>query len=153
MNASRSIYAAILIAIFLTTGTALGAENGKRKGKIPDAQALIDKCWAISLKKRSSPAIADIVNGHHDTLDCLERVIEEQFKLYPENLLAPGEVKKKLRNLQRSAGKLYSLIYNENPGCMPTCGTMYHTFHLGELARILEHMIHVMIGRRKEYKF
>ena len=155
MSAPHSIYAAILIAIFLTTGPALGGGNGNRKGKIPDAQALIDKCWAISLDQRSTSSIQLNRRGHLRTVLCLENSILEQIKIFDfsKYTLTEEQAREKLKELRFSVGKLYWAIFNENPGCVPTCGTIYHTRHLWEIAKTLERMLKIMIGRRKEYKF
>ena len=118
------------------------------RGNVP-----IDKCWADSLEKRSNPAIPVIRDGILDTVLCLEGIIEDQFKLYPKNLFTPGEVKERLKALRFGAGRLYWYIYTENHGCMPSCGTMYATFHLSELAKILERMIQEMFHQRVKYEF
>jgi len=131
--------------------------------EIPDAQALIDGCWEISLEKRSTPTTAIIREGILDTVLCLENVVVDQFRLYNPRLSLPRDndpktttidkVGKKLEELRFSAGGLYWWIFTDNPGCDPTCGTMKHTFHLSENARILERMIRIMIEQRKEYRF
>ncbi len=124
-----------------------------RKQAQPEAQKLIDECWAASLEKRSTGGTPEIREGILDTVLCLEGIIEDQFKLYPKHVTAPGEVKERLKALRFAGGKLYWYIYNGNPGCNPACGTMYYTFHLSELARILERMIQEMIHQRVKYKF
>ena len=144
---------------FLSPSRAWGAEPKA----IPNAQTLIDGCWEGSLAKRSIPNTASIRSGILDTVLCLEAVIVDQFSLYSPNLSLPYEkeqgltttekVKAKLKNLRFAAGGLYWWIYMDNPGCLPTCGTMYATFHLSKNARILEQMIKVMIDRRKEFNF
>ncbi len=144
---------------FLSTSQAWGAEPKA----IPNAQTLIDGCWEGSLAKRSNPSIEVIRSGILDTVLCLEAVIVDQFSPYSPNLSLPYEkeqelttiekVKTKLKNLRFAAGGLYWWIYMDNPGCLPTCGTIYATFHLSENAKILEQMIRVMIDQRKEFNF
>ncbi len=124
-----------------------------QKEALARAQVPIAKCWADSLEKRSNPANPVMRDGMVDTVLCLEGVIEDQFKLYPKNLFTPGEVKERLKALRFGAGRLYWYIYNENPGCIPSCGTMYYTSHLLELTRILERMIQEMFHQRVKYEF
>jgi len=147
------------LGLFVYPFHAMGVEQKT----IPDAQALIKGCWEGSLAKRSNPNTEIIRSGILDTVLCLEAVIVDQFTLYAPNLSLPYEkeqglttsekVKAKLKNLRFAAGGLYWWIYMDNPGCLPTCGTIYATFHLSENARILEKMIKAMIDRRKEFNF
>lgn len=144
--------ATVIMWTFATAAIALTEAEIRKEARLA-AQKLIDDCWAASLEKRSNPDISVIRSGILDTVLCLEDIIENQFKLYPKRLFTPGEVKERLKALRFSAGRLYWYIYNENPGCDPTCGLIKHTYHLSSLAKILETMIHEMIVQRKEYGF
>ncbi|HJO74559.1 MAG TPA: hypothetical protein QGH84_05035 [Rhodospirillales bacterium] len=162
---SRFPFPAIILFMALCAGQFFSpsrAWSAAEKG-VPDAQTLIDGCWEGSLAKRSNPNTEVIRSGILDTVLCLEAVIVDQFSLYSPNLWLPHEkeqgltttekVKAKLKNLRFAAGGLYWWIYMDNPGCLPTCGTIYATFHLSENAEILEIMIRVMFQKRKEFNF
>jgi hypothetical protein len=128
----------------------------------PDAEAMIKACWDASLEKRSGTNV-EIREGVGETVLCLEERIVEQFKLFDPNLTlydSPDDqrtttekVEKKLDEFVGAASALYWWIYNENPGCDPSCGTMYYTFHLMESALLLERMLKVIVAQRIEYGF
>ena len=82
-------------------------------------------------------------------------LIADQYSYfgYSETILTRKELREKLEALRHSVGRLYWVIMNENPGCIPTCGTIKHTRHLSEVADVLERMIRTMIEQRKEYGF
>ncbi len=153
-NVNRLILALVLVGL---VGTAVAEHPRERRAPpdIPDAQALIDACWAMSLAKRSSVNNPKIREGILDTVLCLEDVIADQYSYfgYSESILTRKELREKLEALRHSVGRLYWVIMNENPGCIPTCGTIKHTRHLSEVADVLERMIRTMIEQRKEYGF
>ena len=143
--------AAIMIAFagFAWASTASASELAGGREEIPEAQALIDACWDISLEKRSKDN-ASAREGFLDTVLCLEEVILDQVEiLFEDDVLTREQAKKELRILRFAAGGLYWKIYNENRGCF--CGTMYYAHHLWENAQILESMIKEMIRQREKY--
>ena len=149
-----TVFAAATVILWTFAAAAVeGTYAAIQKEAVARAKVPIDKCWAASLDKRSNPANPIIRDGMLDTVLCLEGVIEDQFKPYYDTQITASEVKKRLKELRFGAGRLYWYIYNENPGCMPSCGTMNYTSHLSELARILEHMIQQMFHQRVDYRF
>ena len=78
-NVNRLILALVLVGL---VGTALAEHPRERRAPpdIPDAQALIDACWAMSLAKRSRVNNPKIREGILDTVLCLEDVIADEIK-------------------------------------------------------------------------
>lgn len=154
MSVLRPIYGAILIAIFLTTGPALGGGNGDRKVKIPDAQALIDECWAISLDQRSTGNTRLHVLGHERTIQCLENVALSELAMIfdQKNGLSRKAAQERLRSLTHAANHVYVPIFNDNKFCGSNCGMANAIAHLPEAARVLEQVIRTTFALRAAYE-
>ncbi len=149
-----TVFAAATVILWTLATAAIAATYAEiQKEAFARARVPIDECWAASLEKRSNPANPIIREGILDTVLCLEGIIEDQFRLHYGTLITASEVKERLKSLRVGACRLYWYIYNENPGCMPSCGTMYYTSHLSELTRILERMIQEMFHQRVKYEF
>ncbi|MDP6388991.1 MAG: hypothetical protein QF654_03760 [Alphaproteobacteria bacterium] len=148
------LLAAIVLALAAAPWPA-GAGGPVTTYQGPEAEVLIKACWDKTLEERSIGSTARTRAGILKTVLCLEEVILDQFEvLFPGGVVLTREqAAEKLKALRFAAGGLYWDIYNNNGGCAPGCGTMYHTFHLSENAIILEDMIRKIIRTRKEYGF
>ena len=142
-----------LAVILLTMETIQPGQAGSAAKEIPDAQALIDACWTISLEDRSSGNTPRMRNGALETVLCLEKVILDQVDiLFPDGkYMSRKKAQEHLVQISFGLGKLYWSIYNEHIGCDISCGTMFHVMHLPPIADALEDMIRVMISQRQEY--
>lgn len=98
-----------------------------------------------------------------DYNQCLEDRIIDQFKHHAPDLKFYGEpednrstvekAREQLELLRTPIQWLYSWIYNANPGCDPSCGTMYDSIHLFANGRVLEQMLKDIVAQRIEYGF
>ena len=120
-----------------------------------ESQPLIDACWAISEKERSSGVTAQHREGALNSVLCLENAILDQLEvLFPNGkYLSREEAAEKLEQLRFAAGSLYWSIYNEHQGCDPSCGTAWHSAHLSSYARILEKIVRDVVTVRNMYRF
>ena len=158
MKKFESVVSTLLLTVALAMAPAFDAgSGGGDEPTIPDAQALIDKCWDMSLEKRSSGNTSRMRSGHLDTVLCLERVVLDQVEImFPgvrEQNLSREVAQEKLRQLRFAVGGLYWAIYNGHKGCGISCGTIYYTFHLPPISRVLEDMIRAMIDVRNRYDY
>lgn len=156
-NDVMAIFAAGMIALY-----AGQVQAGGNTPPRPDADTMIKACWDASLAKRSGTN-AEIREGTLDTVLCLEDRIVDQFKHFAPDLkfhFAPDDdrpttekVREKLKEIRFSVGALYWWIYNENPGCKPSCGTLNYSLHLTANAHVLEQMLRDVVAQRVEYGF
>lgn len=158
MRKLQSVVSALMLTVALVIVPAFDAgSGGGDEPTIPDAQALIDECWEISLDKRSSVNTDRMRSGHLDTVLCLEGLILDQvdqmFIGSDQQYLSRKTAQEKLKQLRFAVGGLYWPIYNEHSDCSRFCGTIYQTFHLPPISRVLEDMIRAMIDVRKRYDY
>ena len=69
----------------------------------------------------------------------------------PQNL-SRDDALARLQMLSEAYQGFYWDLHNNHRGCEIYCGTMYHGFHLGTYAALLEEMIGDMINKRCEYE-
>lgn len=94
---------------------------------------------------------------------CLEERIIDQFKHFRPDLTFYGEpddkrptiekVREQLLRMRTPIQRLYDWIYNYNPGCKPSCGTMYDSYHLIANGEVLEKILRDVVSQRIEYGF
>ncbi|MHA1597380.1 MAG: hypothetical protein ACTSV1_01550 [Alphaproteobacteria bacterium] len=147
----------ILIAVLLLQPTlALAGGNDKTRPSelIPDAKVLIDACWAISEKLRSSMGTDDQRVGAHKTAICLvEEIIKHADILIDDAALTKAKIRKKMEALHQAYGSLYWSLYNDVEACDLSCGTLFHSFHNWSLAKLYEKILTDVIKQREEYKW
>ena len=118
-----------------------------------EAKKLIDGCWAISKELRDRGSSADIRNGSAKSIGCLHELILDQTEaMFEPRYLSRKVAMARLDKLADSYQKFIWDIHNSHRGCSPTCGTIYHVFHLGSHAGLLEEMLRTMIHKRYEYE-
>lgn len=103
------------------------------------------------------PSMGAIRQGLWLTVKCLKEIVLDQSQiLFPEGDPSRAEVNERLDDAINGSGKMYWDIYNGHHGCFrenrPGCGTIFHSFHLPPIARVLEDMIRSMMWVRVEYK-
>lgn len=115
-----------------------------------DADGQIAACWAISEDDLASQNTPRQRYGTLQTALCLEKAIAEQGAvLIYDGYLSKQKIAEKLEQIRFAFGGLYWAIYNENHGCMPSCGTIMHSRHNWELAKLYEKILRDMIDERK----
>jgi len=114
---------------------------------LPDPQAIIDACWAVSKEDRESGVNSRMREGHVWTSVCLEKKVIELLDTlkFGESFISRAEAKQELDNLRTSVHRLYWMIYNDNEHCGMSCGSMWFAQHLPTHSKLLEDMIRTMI--------
>lgn len=147
----------LLVLILLSTNT-VGA-----KTPLPiDAQAEVDKCWALSKEARDSGVTADMHNGTLLTIECFEdRIVDHMSALFSgkeratffdgRTKLDRAGIRKTLKQMVDAESMIYWSIYNDHAKCRGNCGTMFTLFHLGNVAHTLEKLLQDVIRQRNQY--
>ncbi|MBF0251399.1 MAG: hypothetical protein HQL35_12315 [Alphaproteobacteria bacterium] len=118
---------------------------------IPNAEELIQHCWDISEEKRASGVTSVMREGHLDTALCLENEIIAHGSALLTTPPSKEDLQKLLETLRFTYGGLYWDMFNGNRGCNPSCGTLNHTRHNWELAKLYEKILGDIIELRKKY--
>ena len=115
---------------------------------------MVDACWAISLKDRSSPNTPRQREGHINTVFCLEgRVAELRRTLgFGGTTLSEEETYTALYKVRLALGRIYWMIGNDSEYCGGHCGTMWFIFHLPRTGSAFAELIHVMTDQAKAYR-
>ncbi len=142
----RRVLLLLLLPIVATLPSPTAA-NGLPAPDLPDPQAVIDACWAVSKEDRESPVTERWRNGHLKTALCLENKIIDLLDTADvgKSFLTREQAREELKNLRFSAGRLYWMIYNDNDHCGLSCGTIWHSQHLTEVSKIYEQMICTLV--------
>ena len=158
MNKISAALLASALAIFVTHSVWASGKSELR----PNAEAMIKACFDKTIGKSAGTTAANRA-AQADYNLCLEDRIVDQFKHYAPDLKFYGEpddnrstvdkVREQLKLLRTPIQRLYGWIYNANPGCKPSCGTMYDSIHLFANGRILEQILKDIVSQRNEYGF
>ena len=117
-----------------------------------DGPALSEACWDISDNQRGTGVTNLMRWGTLRTAMCLEYVILDQVEiLFEPEYLSRHEMRKKIDDIRNAYGSFYWSLYNDHNGCDPTCGTLYHVFHLSVYADLLRDMIGDIVAQRRQY--
>jgi len=116
-----------------------------------DAEPLIERCWAVSRDDRESGVTVRMGHGTADTIGCLESEIVRHATAFfaTKNV---EEIRNLISNLDKSYAEFYWIMYNENKGCDPSCGSIYHMIHVGALASLLEDILRDLVSQRNSYQ-
>jgi hypothetical protein len=122
------------------------------------AQKAIESCWEISEKDRAG-STASVREGTLNSALCMEEHIVELSKKYffPHSPHLVLEVKEDLEKTRAGYGRLYWNLYNSLDHCFEGslglgCGTLYHTFHNAEYAKLLEGVIFDFYAQIENYE-
>jgi len=146
----------IIYVAFIGLGMIPPAFAGEKKQvdpkTIPNAEDLIKHCWDISEEKRSTPNTAIMRAGNLDTALCLRKQINFHGSiLIDETSLTEKTIETLIGNIHDAYGRLYWILFNENKGCNPSCGTENYIRHNWETAKLYEKILTDIISLRKKY--
>ncbi len=149
----KFLHAALLVAVLWTVAPAW-AGGIEAAPEVPNADELIKACWDKSLELRSSQNTEDQREGHWVTAQCLRDQILENAKamFIGRDQYFDEWIHDKLFAAEKGYGGFMWGIYNDHSGCKPFCGTIFHSFHNWELAKLYEHMLKTVIDQRKKYR-
>jgi hypothetical protein len=140
-----------VIGLLIALGLPLAAGAASPDWAEIDPEPLIDRCWSISQEDRDSGVTVLMSQGAANTIDCLEEEIVRHatafFKTKNEE-----EIRQLVSDLDKPYAEFYWVMYNENKGCEPSCGSMYHMFHVGALASLLENILRDLVSQRNYYE-
>jgi hypothetical protein len=145
----KVLRAAITVWLFSFPITAK-AGGVEEPADIPEAQAIIDACWAISEELRASINTDDIRYGSLKTALCLEAEIARNMDILVDD---PRErIEEHLENLRTAHGGLYWSMFNHVEACDLGCGTIFYSFHNTFLAKLYEGILKDVIEQRMRYR-
>lgn len=116
-----------------------------------DAEALIAQCFAISQEDWDSGVTSRMRQGTANTIYC----IEEEIVRHATAFFATRneeEIRQLIADIGGSYAQFYWIMYNENKGCDPSCGTVAHLFHLSAVSALLKDILRNLISQRNEYQ-
>lgn len=150
-----AVFAAATVILCTIATAASASESPIREKALTEAQKSIDRCWAESLKDRSSRSIAFNRRGHARTVGCLKKTaLEEMARIFEENKGLSGQQSdQKIEALLEATANLYWPIYNQNDSCGTVCGMANDYSHMSEQAEILEILIRSVIQLRRSYEW
>ena len=133
--------------------TELNEPSPMRKKAQAHAQEIIDACWAISEDDRASGNTPRMRYGALDSALCMENLILKLVSKYlhknnPEIL---KDFQDNLQKLRMGYGRIIWDLYNDHDGCDFSCGTMYHVFHNGYYAHLMEEILKTTVNQIIEY--
>ncbi len=99
------------------------AAGGLPAPDLPDPQAVIDACWAVSKEDRESPVTERWRDGHLKTALCLENKIFDLLDTlrFGEFTINREESERDLKKARNALGMIYSMIYFDSDYCAPNC--------------------------------
>lgn len=108
-----------------------------------DAQTIIDACWAISQDDRDSGVTSRMREGGLNTALCMEHAFLDLISKHmnKDDAEAQKRYADNIETLRMSYGRIIWDLYNDHDGCDPMCGTMFHVFHNGVYAHLLEDLL------------
>lgn len=114
-----------------------------------NADALVAHCRAISRQDRDSGVTSRMRAGTLKTVECLkDEVVRQAAALIDPEVMDAVEIRETVESLSWSYMTLYWSVYNDRRVCSPTCGTIYHTFHVGRAAGLFEEILRRIIAQR-----
>ncbi|MBT3238041.1 MAG: hypothetical protein HOK06_00240 [Rhodospirillaceae bacterium] len=148
----------ILLITTVILSPALAIAGGGKKPHpsepIPNAQTLIDACWAISLELRSSISNADMRAGNLKTALCLsDEIAKNASVVIDDSMLSKEEITKKMVKIKDAYGSFYWSLYNDVEACGLSCGTENTIYHNWSLAKLYERILTDVVNQRKKYKW
>lgn len=116
-----------------------------------DAEALVAQCWAISQEDRDSGVTSRMRQGTANTIDCFaEEIVRHATAFFRTR--SEEQIRQLVEDIGMPYAEFYWVMYNENVGCEPSCGTVYHVFHVGALSALFEDMLRKLISQRNFYE-
>ena len=156
------ILTAAIIATAILIAMPVPSWAGGSPAERPDAEAMIKACYDQTIGKAAWTTAANR-EAQVDFNLCLEERIIDQFRVFRPDLkfyLAPNDdrstiekVREQLEKLREPIQGLYGWIYQENPGCNPSCGTQYDAIHLSANGWVLRQMLKDIVQQRIENEF
>ena len=154
MKALATFLFALIFLTLYPPSPAVAGGNGypAKEPDIPDAQELIDACWAISKERRETGTTGELRGAALDTALCLEEEIHKNASiLISESSFPSKHISKTLEEIRSSYGKFYWHMYNSVEACYVSCGTIFYSFHNSALAKLYEDILKDIIEQRRKY--
>ena len=148
MNKSRLLRLICSVFLFVSIPAANSADWAPL-----DADAIINNCWLTSEEDRDSGITSRMRNGTIDSAMCIRKqIVNNAAALFHESTYSEEDIDQHMELLSEGIQKFYWKLYNERVDCdHPTgCGTLYHVFHVGEIARVYESILRDVISKRNE---
>ena len=147
------LFALIFLTLYPPSPAVAGGDGYPAKGPdIPDAQELIDACWAISQEKVDTGITALMLEGTLVSTRCLMDVIQNNAAiLISEDSFSSEQILESLEGIISSYGKLYWHIYNSVESCTPACGSMYKLRSAYALFELYGDILKDIIEQRGDY--
>ena len=153
----KALATLLLTLMLLTLCPALLAVAGgdgypAKEPDIPDAQELIDACWAISHETRGMGTTSMLLEGTLVAVRCLmEEIHKNATILISEDSFSSEQILESLEGIIFSYGKLYWHIYNSVESCTPACGSVHKLNSAYALFELYGDILKDIIEQRKEY--
>lgn len=109
------------------------------------ASEISEKCWKESFEiKDAYKTTASMMLAANTAVNCVMFKIEDQGKIAFKGK-EYAEFKSNLYSLRKNLGDFFFSIGNENKYCVPSCGTVSHTYHYLPTSEILEFILAQLI--------
>ncbi len=131
----------ILIAACVNENKIVDSEVAASK----QASKISEKCWKEAFEVSGAyETTASMMLAGNTAVNCVMLQVENQGKIAFKGK-EYAEFKSNLYSLRKNLGDFFFSIGNENKYCVPSCGTVSHTYHYLPTSEILEFVLAQLI--------